>query len=220
MSLMYSWSAALRKSAELPVLRAEGLCRFTSWVAKATLRGVISVFAWLVAGLAVCLGMFGSASAASSTTASDRGSVPRPSAPNRTPRPRGLGTGWWRRTGNFPARVARPFQGPSGGRVLNRPIVGMAATPNGQGYWLVASGGGILSYGDAGFEGSAGSLPLNKPIVGMAVTPDGNGYWLVASDGGVFSYGDAPFEGSAGGLRSTSPSSAWRPPPMARAIGL
>ncbi|WP_200891146.1 hypothetical protein, partial [Acidithrix ferrooxidans] len=76
---------------------------------------------------------------------------------------------------------------------LNKPIVGMAATPDGKGYWLVASDGGIFTYGDAGFYGSAGAIPLNKPIVGMAATPDGKGYWLVASDGGIFTYGDAAF---------------------------
>ena len=38
------------------------------------------------------------------------------------------------------------------------------------GYWLVASDGGIFSYGDAGFHGSAGALALNRPIVGMAAT--------------------------------------------------
>ena len=61
------------------------------------------------------------------------------------------------------------------------------------GYWLVASDGGIFSYGDAAFFGSTGAMTLNKPIVGMAATPDGKGYWLVASDGGIFSYGDAAF---------------------------
>ena len=40
---------------------------------------------------------------------------------------------------------------------LNKPIVGMAATPDGGGYWLVASDGGIFTYGDAGFFGSTGS---------------------------------------------------------------
>ena len=49
----------------------------------------------------------------------------------------------------------------------------MAATPDGGGYWLVASDGGIFNFGDAGFYGSAGSIRLNKPIVGMAATPDG-----------------------------------------------
>src|SRR6478752_2855415 len=66
------------------------------------------------------------------------------------------------------------------------------------GYWLVASDGGIFSYGDATFYGSAGNTNLNKPIVAITATPTGHGYWLVASDGGIFSYGDATFYGSAG----------------------
>ena len=74
---------------------------------------------------------------------------------------------------------------------LARPIVGMAPTPDGGGYWLVASDGGIFNYGDAAFYGSTGAIHLNRPIVGMAATADGRGYWLVASDGGIFSYGDA-----------------------------
>jgi N-acetylmuramoyl-L-alanine amidase len=87
----------------------------------------------------------------------------------------------------------------------NAPIVGMAATPNGGGYWLVASDGGIFSYSDAQFYGSTGSLHLNAPIVGMAATPSGGGYWLVAADGGIFSYGDAQFYGSAGSLTLNAP---------------
>ena len=71
----------------------------------------------------------------------------------------------------------------------------MAPTPDGKGYWLVASDGGIFAFGDAGFYGSTGNLHLTAPIVGMAATPDGKGYWLVASDGGIFAYGDAPFSG-------------------------
>ena len=78
--------------------------------------------------------------------------------------------------------------------------MGIAATPDGGGYWLVASDGGVFSYGDARFFGSTGGMHINAPIVGMATTPDGGGYWLVASDGGVFSYGDARFFGSTGGM--------------------
>lgn len=49
-------------------------------------------------------------------------------------------------------------------------------TPDGGGYWLVSSDGGVFSYGDAGFFGSAGSSPLNQPIVGMtAPTQNTNG---------------------------------------------
>jgi hypothetical protein len=74
--------------------------------------------------------------------------------------------------------------------------------PGGLGYWLVASDGGIFSFGDAQFFGSTGSLNLNKPIVGMIATPDRLGYLMVASDGGVFSFGDASFHGSASGIAS------------------
>jgi hypothetical protein len=97
------------------------------------------------------------------------------------------------------------FFGSHGGSPLNKPIVGMAATPDGKGYWLVASDGGIFAYGDAAFYGSHGGSPLNKPIVGMAATPDGKGYWLVASDGGIFAYGDAAFFGSHGGSPLNQP---------------
>jgi len=68
-----------------------------------------------------------------------------------------------------------------------------------QGYWLVASDGGLFSYGNAQFYGSMGGHPLNQPIVGMAAVPEGGGYWEVASDGGIFSFGDAHFYGSMGG---------------------
>jgi hypothetical protein len=66
------------------------------------------------------------------------------------------------------------------------------------GYWLVASDGGIFSFGTA-FYGSAGSLHLASSVTGMAPTPDGRGYWLVAGDGGVFTYGNATYDGSVPG---------------------
>ena len=88
---------------------------------------------------------------------------------------------------------------------LNAPIVGMAPTPDGGGYWMVGGDGGVYASGDAGFYGSTGSLHLNKPVVGMAATPDGKGYWFVASDGGIFAYGDAGFYGSTGSIHLNKP---------------
>ena len=96
---------------------------------------------------------------------------------------------------------------------LNQPIVTAQAAGNGQGLWLVASDGGIFSFGDAHFYGSTGNLLLNKPIVGMAPTPDQDGYWLVASDGGVFSFGDASFYGSTGALVLNRPVVGMAPTP-------
>ncbi len=48
------------------------------------------------------------------------------------------------------------YFGSEGGTHLNKPIVGIAATPDRQGYWLVASDGGIFSFGDARIHGLRG----------------------------------------------------------------
>ena len=72
-------------------------------------------------------------------------------------------------------------------------------SPGPGGYWMVASDGGIFSFGNARFYGSTGNIKLNQPIVGIAATPTGNGYWMVATDGGIFSFGDAKFYGAAVG---------------------
>ena len=97
------------------------------------------------------------------------------------------------------------FFGSTGNIRLNRPVVGMAATPSGRGYWLVASDGGVFAFGDAQFYGSTGAIRLNQPVVGIARTPSGRGYWLVASDGGIFAFGDAQFYGSTGAIRLNQP---------------
>ena len=122
------------------------------------------------------------------------------------PRPTARATGWWRPTAGSSPSATPPSSAPPGGMRLNKPIVGMAATPDGEGYWLVASDGGIFGIGDRRVHGSTEALPLNQPIVGMTRTSNGGGYWLVASDGGgVFSFGDAIFRGSTGGIALNRP---------------
>jgi hypothetical protein len=83
-------------------------------------------------------------------------------------------------------------------------VVGIAATPDGRGAYLVASDGGIFALGSARFRGSMGSQHLNEPIVGIALDRATHGYWEVASDGGVFAF-SAPFKGSTGSLHLTEP---------------
>src|SRR5439155_449736 len=108
------------------------------------------------------------------------------------------------------------FFGSTGSVHLNQPIVAPIASPPaaplkppatspGAGYWLVASDGGIFSFGDAHFFGSTGSVHLNQPIVAAMASPTGAGYWLVASDGGIFSFGDAHFFGSTGSVHLNQP---------------
>uniref|UniRef100_UPI002612C259 G1 family glutamic endopeptidase n=1 Tax=Ferrimicrobium sp. TaxID=2926050 RepID=UPI002612C259 len=59
--------------------------------------------------------------------------------------------------------------GLSGAHPLAAPIVGMAAVPNGGGYWLVAADGGVFDFGDANFHGSLGAQKISAPIVAIAV---------------------------------------------------
>ena len=88
---------------------------------------------------------------------------------------------------------------------LKAPIVGIAATPDGHGYYLVAADGGVFTFGTARFRGSLGNLHLQAPIVGMVATPDARGYYLVAADGGVFAFGSARFSGSLGATPLVAP---------------
>jgi hypothetical protein len=66
---------------------------------------------------------------------------------------------------------------------------------DGDGYWLVASDGGIFAF-NAHFRGSMGGTRLNQPVTGMVRY--GNGYLMVAEDGGIFNFSDRPFAGSLG----------------------
>jgi len=63
-----------------------------------------------------------------------------------------------------------PFFGSLGAQHLNQPIVGIAAAPGGDGYYLVAADGGVFTFGPgAVFQGSTGSLHLSRPIIGLAL---------------------------------------------------
>ena len=87
----------------------------------------------------------------------------------------------------------------------NAPIVALAQTPDGNGYWQVGSDGGVFAFGTAPFVGSTGALRLVAPVVGIMPSSTGRGYALVARDGGLFAFGDFPFVGSDGGSRSFVP---------------
>ncbi len=98
---------------------------------------------------------------------------------------------------NEASAVAGSNYHPTG--VLPTPVVGMAAPPDGSGYWLVNYQGTVSAHGAAQDYGSVSASQLVAPIVGIASTPSGHGYWEVARDGGVFSFGDATFHGSLSG---------------------
>ncbi|MDQ1456926.1 MAG: hypothetical protein QOH28_2546 [Actinomycetota bacterium] len=96
------------------------------------------------------------------------------------------------------------FQGSTSALALSRPIVAMATTADGAGYWLVAADGGIFSF-NAPFYGALAGWPLAQPVVGMTATPTGHGYWIVTGDGAVFPFGDARLYGSMSNVRLNAP---------------
>ena len=111
-------------------------------------------------------------------------------------------------------RLAPGYDGDTLEIPLQKPIVGGAADPHG-GYWLVATDGGIFSFGGAPFLGSTGGMHLNQPIVGMAGqlrTVAATGWWprTEESSPSETHRSTAPPEGSSS---STSPWWAWRVDP-------
>ena len=77
------------------------------------------------------------------------------------------------------------------------PVISMASTADGTGYWLATATGALSAHGSATDLGSTAGLTLAAPIAKIVADPKGAGYWEVAADGGVFAYGAAQFEGAA-----------------------
>jgi cell wall-associated NlpC family hydrolase len=103
---------------------------------------------------------------------------------------------YWSGAGSVPA--------PNPGS-LTGSVIGMAATPDGSGYWLADAAGDVSAHGTAVNLGSLAGQALDAPITHIVSTPDGKGYWLVAADGGTFAFGDAGFYGSMGGKALNAP---------------
>jgi hypothetical protein len=87
-----------------------------------------------------------------------------------------------------------------GGQHLDAPIVGMAVTPGGGGYWLVGADGGIFSFGNAPYEGSLPGIGLHATAVAVLPTASGQGYIIVTSNGQAVGFGDAPQFGDVAGV--------------------
>jgi lipoprotein-anchoring transpeptidase ErfK/SrfK/ribosomal protein L24E len=104
------------------------------------------------------------------------------------------------------------FHGSTAALSLARPIVAMATTADGAGYWMVASDGGIFSF-NAPFYGSLAGWPLTQPVTGITATPTGHGYWIVTGDGSVFPFGDAHSYGSLFHMNLNAPIKSLVPGP-------
>jgi hypothetical protein len=107
--------------------------------------------------------------------------------------------------GQFPYPFAVPAVPGEPNGSLGSPVVGVAATSDGQGYWLARADGSVSPHGDAIDYGDMSGASLVAPIAHIVGTSDGRGYWLVAADGGIFAFGDARFFGSMGGQPLNAP---------------
>jgi len=114
----------------------------------------------------------------------------------------GSATAPFRVTSGVPAAAAKDY-------------VGIAATPDGQGYWLVRGDGAVSAFGDAHWYGSLGAGRLGPVgrIVGIARTYDAGGYWLASAAGSVYEFGDARSYGSPGGRKLRAPVTSISPAP-------
>ncbi len=168
-------------------------------------RRILVVVVALLAGVALVAVLIGT-------------SGPAPRSRVQGPEPGSRGT-----AGGTTAPAVAAGHGTPAHPVGDHVVVGMAATADGGGYWLVASDGGIFAFGDAPYLGSMGGKPLNAPIVGMAGSGPSagvSGYWLVASDGGIFAFGTAGFQGSMGDRPLNEPIVAIAPSPEGRGYWL
>ena len=70
------------------------------------------------------------------------------------------------------------------------PIVSIAASPAGQGYWLAARDGTVVAV-DAPFRGSVPGGADGHRVVRIRATETGEGYYVAREDGGLYTFGDA-----------------------------
>ena len=68
---------------------------------------------------------------------------------------------------------------------------GIAATPDGDGYWLVSTTGRVFAFGGAQLLGSIPPRALVGSVTGIAAARTGMGYWLATSTGRVYRFGAA-----------------------------
>ena len=89
------------------------------------------------------------------------------------------------------------FYGSRADKPARKPVVGIAARPEGDGYWLASSDGRVTAYGGARYRGGAGGE--TSSVDDIVVHPSGRGYWLVTRRGRVFAFGKAPYLGGSAG---------------------
>lgn len=115
--------------------------------------------------------------------------------------PRG---GYWLFTasGNVYRSSGVGYFGSGAARHAQTPIVGMASTADGRGYWMVSSSGRVYAFGDA--TRIRGPSPA-RSVAGIVANPRG-GYWLFSTSGNVYRGAGSGWFGSVATRRVRRPS--------------
>jgi cell wall-associated NlpC family hydrolase len=151
-------------------------------------RALTSIAVVMTAALPPALGL-GPPAGASAPPASD-------TQIRALPNLRTVQTGYWvvDRRGGVAAGGGAPSLGGLGhAERLAGPVVGLAASAGGRGYWLVTAGGRVFGFGRAARLGRASGAQVRRlgRVVSIAATRDGKGYWLLTRGGAVLNFGDA-----------------------------
>ena len=96
------------------------------------------------------------------------------------------------------------------------PIVGMAPTASGYGYFLLGADGGVFAFGDAHFAGS--TIDGSHFATAIAIPSNGKGYQVARSDGSVVGRGGAASIAGAGRRPSRQPAPGRRDRGPARTV--
>jgi cell wall-associated NlpC family hydrolase len=89
------------------------------------------------------------------------------------------------------AATVSPAAATAGSPSAGSPLVDMAPTPDGLGYWLLRADGTVASFGDAVQAGSAPVPTGGDPAERIVPGPNGDGYWVVDQNGTATPLGDA-----------------------------
>lgn len=95
----------------------------------------------------------------------------------------------------YPGAGTAFYRSPAGSGFRGSSVAGMAATPDGKGYWLVGSAGRVFAYGDAA---TYPALRHAHAIKGIVAAP-GGGYWLYTAYGNVYRTSGTAWYGSPTG---------------------
>jgi hypothetical protein len=105
--------------------------------------------------------------------------------------------GFWatNSAGAVVANGAAQDHGSYTGGPLSAPIVSMAATPSGSGYWLLGQDGGVFTF-NVPYLGGGNQYENCRCFVAIAADYTGNGYWVMDNAGHIYSFGDAAYRGN------------------------